>query len=294
MHSLWILAAEFFYAFTALCIKLSSADIGALEAVFYRSVFACVLVAVPALAKGGSLLTPLWKAHLFRAVAGTTSQTIWILTLPLMPLAMNMTLTNTMPLYMAASILCFCLIKKENVPWKVLSMVALGFIGVLLVLRPQGGVDIIPFLGALSCGFFTMLAFSTIKYVGNRGEPAWRIVFYYTAFGTIYGLLGTVFLEDGFVDFTPENLMYICGIGFSAMGAQICNAKGYGKGNLLLNSTLQYSVIVFSEIFGFFVLSETLSVAEAFGIAIICAAAIFATYFTKQWQKSVKNKPSWS
>lgn len=293
MQSLWILAAQFCYALTSLFIKLSSADIGPFEAVFYRSVFACALMLVPAVLHHQSLASPYWKVHLFRACAGTTAQTFWILTVPLMPLAMNMMFTNTTPLYMAIAITLFCFWQRDAVPWRIIAMVVLGFAGVLIILRPQGEVPLLASVAALSCGLWSMLAYASIRYLASRGEPTWRIIFYYTAFGTVFGLGGCLALEDGFVEFTPLNLFFIAGIGLSTLGAQYFNTRGYGKGNLLLNSTLQYSVVVFAQVFGFLVLGETLTVLESFGIAVICAAAILATYFTRAWQKTVKNKPVW-
>ncbi len=293
MSSLWILAAQFCYALTSLFIKLSSADIGPLEAVFYRSVFACAILLTPALIEGKTLVSPFWKTHLFRACAGTTAQTIWILTVPLMPLATNMMFTNTTPIFMAIAIIGFCFLKRESIPWKIIAMVALGFAGVCIILQPEGDTPLIASLGALSCGFFSMIAYTCIRYLASKGEPTWRIILYYTTFGTVFGFAGCLMLEDGFAPITWTNLFFIFGIGLSALGAQYFNTRGYGKGNLLLNSTLQYSVVVFAQVFGFLVLGETLTILESFGIAVICAAAILATYFTRQWQKTVKNKPVW-
>ena len=67
--------------------------------------------------------------------------------------------------------------------------VALGFLGVIAVLRPSINED--QWLAALlgmGAGAMSAIAMLQIRQLGRIGEPEYRVVFYFSLFGTLVGL----------------------------------------------------------------------------------------------------------
>lgn len=121
-----------------------------------------------------------------------------------------------------------------------------------------------------------------VKGLTKLGEPDWRIVFYFTLFGTTCGLLGQLVTAGGLTPMHAENLPALLGIGVTATLAQLCLTRAWGAGNMLLTSALQFSAIVFAAVLGFVVFAEPIAPATAAGIAIIICAGVSATVLTKR------------
>ena len=56
----------------------------------------------------------------------------------------------------------------------------------------------------------------------------------------------------------------------------------FSRGNLVLSSSLQYSVILFSTIFGEILFAEPVTVPVVVGMIIIVASGIFASYLVRK------------
>ena len=171
-------------------------------------------------------------------------------------------------------------------PWGLLGCILLGFVGVCLVLQPSfSSGEMLGAMLALGSGFLGSVAYWQIKELGQLKEPSWRIVFYFTLFGTVYGLLGNFFLEGGLSPVTTSNVIYLLGIALCATLAQCSLTLAFGQGNVLLSSCLQFSAIIIAELMGWFFFSDTLSLATEVGIAVIMVAGVCATMLTKRQQK---------
>ena len=134
----------------------------------------------------------------------------------------------------------------------------------------------------LSSGFFSALAYMQVKGLTKIGEPDWRIVFYFTLFGTVCGLLGQLVTAGGLNPIRTEDLPALLGIGVTPTLAQLCLTRAWGAGNMLLTSALQFSAIVFAAVLGLIFFAEPIAPATAIGIAIIIVAGVSATVLTKR------------
>lgn len=285
MQSLWMLAASLLFALMAACSKLGAADFGTMELVFYRSVFGTAVIGLWVLSKGFTVRTPLILSHIKRSFLGTFGLTIWFYAIAHLPLGTAMTLNYTSPLYMAAFVAFMTMRRHEGQSWGLLASVAAGFLGITLVLQPEvRGGDELPALVGLASGFFAAWAYLQVKELSAMHEPEWRIVFYFTLFGSVWGAAGQM-LMGGFSPITWENAPAIFGMGFTGTLAQLCMTRAWGVGNLLLTSTLQYSAIVFAAILGLIIFGEPITILSALGIAVIIVAGVSATLLTKRRAK---------
>ncbi len=283
MQSLWMLAASLLFSLMAVCTKLGAEHFSTFELVFYRSLFGLAAIALWVLLTRRSLRTKFFFSHMKRSFFGTLGLTIWFWTLGVLPLGTSMTLNYTSPLYMALFVSILTLRAGGRPSAGLLAAVAAGFVGVVLALRPEvhAGEETAALIG-LTSGFFSALAYMQVKGLTKLGEPDWRIVFYFTLFGTTCGLLGQLVTAGGLTPMHAENLPALLGIGVTATLAQLCLTRAWGTGNMLLTSALQFSAIVFAAVLGFVVFAEPIAPATAAGIAIIICAGVSATVLTKR------------
>ena len=156
------------FAFMAAAIKLGyEAGVSTVELVFYRFFFG-----LPPLLLwiGWSRNSAAWRterplAHLWRAAAGLGTMAVAFSALRYLPLAESTTIGFAAPLF--AVILSF-LVLKEKVGRHRWSAVALGFLGVLVVMRPEGSdLPTIGLLLAVLAAFGVGVTTITIRQIGK-------------------------------------------------------------------------------------------------------------------------------
>jgi drug/metabolite transporter (DMT)-like permease len=103
MTSSWMLVAGFLFATMGVFVKLGSAQFGAAELAFYRSLvtFVAMLGLLGARRGRGTLRTRYFGMHLLRAVVGSVSLIGYFYAITELPLATAQTLNYTSPLFLA-------------------------------------------------------------------------------------------------------------------------------------------------------------------------------------------------
>lgn len=103
---------------------------------------------------------------------------IWFWTLGILPLGAAMILNYMSPIYMAAIAAFAALRLKRRPDLRLIAAAAVGFSGVLIVLRPDfSSAEALPSLIGLTAGMFSTAAYLQIRALIRDGEPEWRIVF---------------------------------------------------------------------------------------------------------------------
>ena len=288
-QSLWALGAAALFSLMAVFVKLCSGHFGSLELVFYRSLIGVVSILIFVNSRGLSLKTEHLGGHIVRSVLGTCTVALWFFTISQMPLGTNMTLIYTTPLFMAVNFIILAAMRHEKAPWGIIVAIIFGFIGVTTVLQPSFEAGyLVPALICLGIAFIDLIVYWQIKQLGELKEPSWRIVFYFTTFGTVFGLLGSFVIEDGMHMPTLESSAYLVGMGICATLAQICTTRSYAYGNMLLSSCLGFSAIPFSACMSFIFFAEYISWNGLIGMIMIVIAGIFATIYTKKTEAQAK------
>ncbi len=238
------------------------------------------------MAMGMSIRTKYLKGHLKRSILGTLAFTMWFASLAYLPLGTGTTLNYTSPLFVAAFLIVIALRKKQKAPWLLGLAIVGGFIGVCLVLQPSVNSEQLPwaFLG-LSAAALGPIIFFQIKELGNMHEPSWRIVFYFSLVGTIWGLIGALVFEGGLTIHTDwGSWIGLIGVGTSAVIAQICLTRAYAYGNMMLTACFQFATIPFAEMISYFVFKESVPATALVGMAFIVLAGTAASIITKKME----------
>ena len=277
MHALWMLLAALLFAVMGAFIKLAAVRHGIAEIVFCRSLFGVALLGAWVRWHGLSLRTPLAWLHLRRSVIGIVALALWIYSLSILALGTATTLNYTSSLFLAVFAIAMAVSLGRPLNRAMLGTIAVGFVGVVLVLRPSfsEGQTVAALIGLLS-GLLSAVVYWHVRELGRAGEPEWRTVFYFSLGGTLLGAAGMV-LSDVALP-APRDALYLVGVGLSATLAQLAMTRAYGRGGTLLPATLQYATVPLSALLGWWIFGEPLPLASWIGIAIIVASSVLATW----------------
>ena len=298
MQSVWMVVAALLFSLMGVAVKLASTQYGTPEIVAYRGLVGVaimgVLIAVRARRGGASVVEALatrhLSMHLRRSVSGTASLTLWFLAIAGLPLATAMTINSSSPLFIGAWIAWVAFRNGERIDRGMTFALATGFIGVVLLLQPtfngdQWGYAIV---GTTST-ILTAVAYLSVKALGQVGEPDTRIVFYFSAFNAIAGLVGAAFI--GFHAHDARGVALLAAVGLTGTLAQLAVTRAFGFGGTLLSANLGYTGIVFSTVWGYLVFGDTLHLANGLGMAIIVVSSVIATLMTARALKRAAAEP---
>jgi drug/metabolite transporter (DMT)-like permease len=167
------------FAFMAATIKLGyQAGISTVELAFYRFAFGLppLLLWIALSGNPGAWRTQRPGAHVWRAVVGLTTMVLAFSSLAYLPLAESTTIGFAAPLF---AVVLSALVLKEKVGRHRWSAVLLGFLGVLLVMRPQG--EDLPPIGlalAVAAAFGVGVVTITIRQIGRTEHPQTTVLWF--------------------------------------------------------------------------------------------------------------------
>ncbi|MES2501857.1 MAG: DMT family transporter [Pseudomonadota bacterium] len=278
LGSLWMLVAALGFAVMGALVKVGSAKFSSAELVFYRSIFGLMAIYVYIFAKKLPLATPVIGKQMSRALVGFASLVLFFYAIAHLPLATAVTLNYTSALFLA---LLMPLMLHEKPKPILYAMILLGFIGVVLLLKPSfANQDLIAGAVGLLSGFGAAFAYVHVKQLGNLGEPDWRTVFYFTLISTIAS--GVWMLLQTYTPITWQDMPTLLGLGISATIAQLAMTRAYRTGRTLTVASLAYSTVIFASLFGVLFWQETLSFSEYSAIGIIIVSGIVSANTTNR------------
>ncbi len=260
-----MLLAAFLFACMSVLVKLGAMHFSSIELVFYRSLFGVWVTYAIIRSYSFSIMTPHWRIHCWRGITGLISLLMFFYCLTQLPLGTAVSLNYTWPLFVA---LFSTLILKEHLQWSLVFAILLGFMGVIILLRPALPEDQwFAGLIGIASGFFAALAYVNVKQLGNLGESEWHVVFYFTLISTLG--TGAWLLLTTFSVITWHGLLVILGIGITATLAQIAMTRAFHKGVTLVVTSLGYSTVLFASLWDLFLWDEVVTPIAWLGIGLI-------------------------
>ena len=266
-----MLLAGALFALMGLCVRLASGHFGQTELVLYRSLAGLLLLA-PLLLRPLALRTAHWQTHLWRGLAGGTALWLYFYAITHLPLATAVSLNYTSPLFLS---LYGARHLGERTGARLRVALLVGFAGVLLLLQPVLTPDrLLPAAAGLASGALASLAYVNVRRLGQKGEPEWRVVFFFSLFCS--GAFGLLALADGVSAPAVADLPLLLGLGLSATLAQLAMTRAYGRGRTLVAGCLSYSTLLFAALAGAMVLGESPDALAWAGMALIVVAGVLS------------------
>jgi drug/metabolite transporter (DMT)-like permease len=180
--ALFMVTAAFFFAAMSAAVKAAAHDLPNAMVVFFRNAVGLVALA-PWIARRGVavLATRRLRDHLIRGLAGLAAMYCFFYAISRIRLADAVLLNYTLPLLLPPIERLWL---KETLPRSIWGPLAIGFAGILLILRPGTAVFEPAALVALAAAGFAALAQVGIRRM-TRTEPILRIVFYFALIATV-------------------------------------------------------------------------------------------------------------
>ncbi len=280
---LFMILAMAGFAFEDLFIKMLSSHLPVSEIIIILGFTGSIIFLLIALVQGGPIIHKdlLNKHVIIRTFCELLGAVFFVTAIALTPLSSASAILQVTPLLVTIGAVIFF---KEKVGWRRWSAIFIGFIGVLLILRPGFG-------GFMPASIFALLGslFLAARDLATRAMkvnlPSVTISLYaFIAFG-ISGILIIPFNSAMIVP-TSNLVMYF--IGASAFGviAYYSLVTSSRVGEMSVISPFRYSRIVFAMLLAVIILGERPDNLTLIGASIIVASGLYIFI-----RETVLNKP---
>jgi drug/metabolite transporter (DMT)-like permease len=269
----WMIGAGICFTVMIVCVRYLAARLPAGDIVFYRAAFGLALT-IPFLFSQGASGVPAQvrtkRLPLFalRGLFTYGATLTYFYAVTKIPIADAVALNSTIPIF---TVTLAALILRERVTAARWAVVALGFAGALLIIRPGFAVVHWAALAALVSAVLYASAGICIKLL-SRTEPAKRVVLYMNLILTL--LAAIPFAMEGLAPLARE-LPFILAIGASGTLAHYCSTNANKAADASFIAPFDFCRLLLVALAGVVLFAENPSTWVWIGGALIAAAAIF-------------------
>jgi len=268
-----MIAGVFVMSVMDMMIKWMSADYPSIEIVFFRTLFGLIPLFAIVYWTGGirQLRSRRWKLQLARGVAGTGATVGFFFALGKLELAEVVALAFASPLFVTA--LSVPLL-GEKVGIRRVSAVLVGFVGVLIIVRP--GADVFSPYALLPIG--ASFCFAMAMVLGRRlssTDSSVSIVFYTTLSALAVSAIGT---PSVWVMPVQADWGLLAALGLLGGCGQFLVTSAFRAAPAAIVAPFEYSALIWATLFGYLFWSEVPDAMTLLGGAIVIAAGLYIGY----------------
>lgn len=256
---------------TALVKWTGARGVPVFEIVFFRNAFAFVPLGLYIWRTSGwsVLRTRRPFGHLTRATVGLTSMVCGFAAVQYLPLTEAVAFQFASPLFMTAF---SALLLGELVGRHRWGAVAVGFIGVLIMVRPEPGhMNLVGVSLALAGAVGAAGAMVAIRQIVDT-EKGPTIVFYFTLAGTVVGLAGAAF---HWVTPDPATLAFLILAGLVGGVGQLLLTQALTVAPVGVVAPFDYTQLIWATALGYLVWGELPHPATVAGALVVAASGLY-------------------
>jgi drug/metabolite transporter (DMT)-like permease len=220
--------------------------------------------------------------HLGRGICVMLTTATFFAALKFLPLADCIVIAFAAPIFVTA--LSGPLL-REKVGWRRWSAVGIGFLGVLLAVKPGSAIGLGTILVLVSALTYALTLLSLRPLSGK--ESTHNILFYSTAFTLLSAVVPGI-LEWKPVGFAAGGLMVLQGLA-SASG-QLCMVKAFRTGEASMLAPIEFTALVWAVLFGYVFWGNLPGIEVLVGAALIIGANLYIA----QREARLANRPALS
>lgn len=267
--ALWMIGAITSFTVMAIAGRTVSVELDTFEIMLFRSLTGIVIVVAVA-GHTGTLRRITHNRlglHATRNICHFAGQNLWFYAITVIPLAQVFALEFTTPIWV---ILLSPLLLRERITAVGLLCAGLGFIGILMVARPDPTNLDFGLVAAASCAvFFALTAIFTRKL--TQTETITTILFYLTVMQALFGLICAGFDGDITVPSTTM-LPWVLLIGCAGLLAHFCLTKALSIAPASIVMPIDFIRLPTIAVVGMLIYDEPLEIWIFAGAVLIFAA----------------------
>jgi drug/metabolite transporter (DMT)-like permease len=270
--ALWLVSGGFISTSTNVMIRLLSTEIESVQTAFFRAVISVILL-LPMIATGR--VRP-WHSkriggHFWRTLMGTCSMVLGFYAVSLLPLADATAIAFSQPLF---SVVVAALIAGETVRWRRWSATIIGFVGVLVMVRPgEGSLQFGALVGLANAACVAVSIFLVKRL--SESEPPLMILTQFAIFSTLLLALPAILVWRW-----PDlwGWLLALGVALSATAGQYFWVQAFKAGEMSAVAPFEYMRLPFAVFVGWLIWGEMPEIWTYVGAAIVIGSALYIAH----------------
>ena len=277
-----------FMTFAMLCLSVNDVLVKGLssaypiwEVIFFRALSGVIISVVLIIFCGWQpLKTKKPIGHLTRAFSSVACVVFYFFGLKYLMLSENVAIVHSAPIL--ATLLAVPIL-GEKLGFHRIIAVALGFIGVLVIVKPGSDLFKVESLFPLTAAFFMAISYLATRFLMST-ESSISIIFYYS-----FALLITslIFFPDDFVIPSVFNLIPLMSLGVMGSLGHYFMSQAAKSAEVVVITPFEYTSFIFLGVMGYFFYNEIPSVSVFIGAALIVLSGIYIVYREQQKNKNI-------
>jgi len=251
------------------------------EVIFFRALSGVIISVVLIIFFGWKTLkTEKPLGHLTRAFSSVACVVFYFFGLKYLMLSENVAIVHSAPILATLLAVPFL---GEKLGLHRMAAVALGFLGVLVIVKPGSDLFMFESLFPLAAAFFMAVSYLATRFLMST-ESSVAIIFYYSLALLITSL---IFFPNHFVIPSLFNLIPLMGLGVMGSLGHYFMAQAAKSAEVVVITPFEYSSFIFLGIMGYFFYNEVPDASVFIGMLLIVLSGIYIVYREQQKKKYI-------
>ena len=277
-----------FMTFAMLCLSVNDVLVKGLskaypiwEVIFFRALSGVIISVVLIIFFGWKTLkTEKPLGHLTRAFSAVACVVFYFFGLKYLMLSENVAIVHSAPILATLLAVPFL---GEKLGLHRMAAVALGFLGVLVIVKPGSDLFKLESLFPLAAAFFMAISYLATRFLMST-ESSVAIIFYYSLALLITSL---IFFPNHFVIPSLFNLIPLMGLGVMGSLGHYFMAQAAKSAEVVVITPFEYTSFIFLGIMGYFFYNEVPDTSVFIGMFLIILSGIYIVYREQQKKRSI-------
>lgn len=271
--SLWLLASATLFTASMVLVKTLGDRLSPFQIAFFRLSISLIVISPFLIRAGraaGGVHTSVPFLQIGRGVMGTLATILGFYAVVHLPLADAQAISFARTLFVVP---LAALILSETIGLRRWMAVLIGFVGVLIMLRPGGDAFSVSIGSAAALGHAFFVGFATVLVrLASRYDKPVTLMFYTGIVGTLVSAVPAYFV---WVQPTGYELLLLLCMGSLAAAAHNCFIRAYAIGEASAIAPLDYTRLILAAIAGLIFFDQFPDLVSWLGAFIIAASSIY-------------------
>ena len=282
--TLLAISATLFGSFMGAGVKLLSDDLHPIIICFYRCLMGLIII-TPFVATNNfrALQTDNMRLQIFRALINIISMICWFSAIGMMHFEKATALGFTTPLF---TTVLAVLILGEVIRFHRTAALLLGFIGILIIIRP----GYVPFEFGTILMLIASFSFSFVLIFVKKlsaTDSSLTIIFYHLLYMTpVFFILSLFYWQT----ITLDQIIIFSLMGASGLLSHWCLAQAFKMSDTTFVMPLQFTKLIWASLIGLFIFAEQPDIWTWIGGVVIFISVLYITY-REAFKKKGTKKP---